>query len=67
MAAMCEEDDEHSSSSLEAPVLPWDRFKRWITCFCVVTFDIEVGQAMEVRGFRVNVKSCVAFGTRVER
>jgi hypothetical protein len=31
-----------------AHVLPWDRFRRWIACFCVVTFDIEVGQAMEV-------------------
>ena len=32
----------------EGRILPWDRFKRWITCFCVVTFDIELGQAMEV-------------------
>lgn len=30
-------------------ILPWDRFNRWITCFCVVTFDLELGQAMEVR------------------
>ena len=29
-------------------ILPWDRFNRWITCFCVVTFDLELGQAMEV-------------------
>ena len=47
MAAMREEEDL-SSSSTEAYVLPWDHFRRWITCFCVVTFDIEVGQAMEV-------------------
>ena len=30
-------------------ILPWDRFNRWLTCFCVVTFDLELGQAMEVR------------------
>ena len=29
-------------------VLPWDRFSHWITCFCVVTFDLELGQVIEV-------------------
>jgi hypothetical protein len=29
-------------------VLPWDRFSNWIHCACVVTFDLELGQAMEV-------------------
>ncbi|XP_054707021.1 protein DENND6B-like [Uloborus diversus] len=29
-------------------VLPWDRFSRWIYCICVVTFDLELGQAMEM-------------------
>lgn len=33
-------------------VLPWDRFNRWMTCFCVVTFDLELGQAMEVWSLR---------------
>jgi hypothetical protein len=22
----------------------WDRFAEWIHCFCVVTFDLELGQ-----------------------
>lgn len=26
----------------------WDRFSEWIHCICVVTFDLELGQAMEV-------------------
>lgn len=52
MAAIGEGDDDFPSPSLEGPILPWDRFKRWITCFCVVTFDIEVGQAIEVRTLR---------------
>lgn len=29
-------------------VLPWDRFCRWIHCICVVTFDLELGQALEI-------------------
>ena len=28
--------------------LPWDRFQNWLHCVCVVTFDLELGQAMEV-------------------
>ena len=28
--------------------LPWDLFKNWLYCICVVTFDLELGQAMEV-------------------
>ncbi|VDN55859.1 unnamed protein product [Dracunculus medinensis] len=27
---------------------PWERFSRWIHCICVVTFDLELGQAIEV-------------------
>lgn len=26
----------------------WKRFSEWIHCICVVTFDLELGQAMEV-------------------
>jgi len=29
-------------------LLPWDRFQNWMHCVCVVTFDLELGQAMEV-------------------
>ena len=34
--------------SLASTVLPWDRFSNWLYCACVVTFDLELGQAMEV-------------------
>uniref|UniRef100_A0A6I8NGA0 DENN domain containing 6B n=1 Tax=Ornithorhynchus anatinus TaxID=9258 RepID=A0A6I8NGA0_ORNAN len=30
------------------PSLPWARFSSWLECVCVVTFDLELGQAMEV-------------------
>lgn len=28
---------------------PWFRFSSWLECVCVVTFDLELGQAIEVR------------------
>ncbi|XP_052780555.1 protein DENND6A-like isoform X2 [Mya arenaria] len=37
------EDSQKSPS-----VLPWDRFSNWLHCACVVTFDLELGQAMEI-------------------
>ncbi|KAK3103615.1 hypothetical protein FSP39_020536 [Pinctada imbricata] len=33
---------------LATTVLPWDRFSNWLYCACVVTFDLELGQAMEL-------------------
>ena len=41
-------DEMYLQGEFEGPILPWDRFRRWVTCFCVVTFDIELGQALEV-------------------
>ena len=36
--------------SLRSPtILPWDRLSNWLHCVCVVTFDLELGQAMEVK------------------
>ncbi|XP_041347796.1 protein DENND6A-like [Gigantopelta aegis] len=29
-------------------LLPWDLFSNWLHCACVVTFDLELGQAMEL-------------------
>jgi hypothetical protein len=29
-------------------ILPWDRFQQWIYCIAIVTFDIELGQSIEV-------------------
>lgn len=26
----------------------WARFSSWLECVCVVTFDLELGQAIEV-------------------
>ncbi|GIY16358.1 protein DENND6B [Caerostris darwini] len=36
------------SNAHNVSVLPWDRFSRWVYCICVVTFDLELGQAMEM-------------------
>lgn len=27
----------------------WERFNNWVHCICIVTFDLELGQAIEVR------------------
>ncbi|VDN35582.1 unnamed protein product [Gongylonema pulchrum] len=35
-----------SGDALDTP--PWENFGRWIYCICVVTFDLEVGQSIEV-------------------
>ena len=26
----------------------WERFTNWVHCICIVTFDLELGQAIEV-------------------
>ncbi|KAJ8387350.1 hypothetical protein AAFF_G00157270 [Aldrovandia affinis] len=31
-----------------ATPLPWARFSSWLECVCVVTFDLELGQAIEL-------------------
>lgn len=43
-----EGEDSSPSPSLPPPVLPWDRFSAWLHCVCVVGFDLELGQAVEV-------------------
>ncbi|XP_066110827.1 protein DENND6B isoform X3 [Saccopteryx bilineata] len=35
------------SSGARAPATPWARFSAWLECVCVVTFDLELGQALE--------------------
>ncbi|XP_028609558.1 protein DENND6B isoform X1 [Grammomys surdaster] len=30
------------------PEIPWARFSAWLECVCVVTFDLELGQALEL-------------------
>ena len=31
--------------------LPWDFFNCWMKCFCIVTFDLELGQVIEVNNY----------------
>ena len=33
--------------ALGEPLLPWDRLAAWVHSICVVTFDLELGQAIE--------------------
>lgn len=41
-----EVDDDEESHPMA--ILPWDRFSNWVHCICIVTFDLELGQALEV-------------------
>lgn len=41
--------DSFSNEENNLDVLPWDRLAEWIHCFCVVTFDLEIGQMIEVQ------------------
>lgn len=41
----------------------WSRFSSWLECACVVTFDLELGQAIEVRC--VSLASLASFITRI--
>lgn len=34
--------------SLNGTLPPWERLSDWVHCFCVVTFDLEIGQMIEV-------------------
>ena len=52
-----DEEDKHSpyekmgfdDGATSPTLLPWDKFQNWIHCVCIVTFDLEIGQAMEVK------------------
>ncbi|XP_032122103.1 protein DENND6B isoform X5 [Sapajus apella] len=37
-----------SSCRAARPPAPWARFSAWLECVCVVTFDLELGQALEL-------------------
>uniref|UniRef100_A0A667ZSL5 DENN/MADD domain containing 6B n=1 Tax=Myripristis murdjan TaxID=586833 RepID=A0A667ZSL5_9TELE len=34
---------------------PWARFSSWLECVCVVTFDLELGQAIEVWQLKTSI------------
>ena len=38
----------YDSNNKRRTSLPWDLFQNWVYCICIVTFDLELGQAMEV-------------------
>ena len=43
-------DSADTSLTFGSSVLPsWDAFSHWLCAVCVVTFDLELGQALEVR------------------
>lgn len=39
--------DSTSTTNIDSDTINWQRFHEWLHCICVVTFDLEIGQAME--------------------
>ncbi|TPX46522.1 hypothetical protein SeMB42_g03146 [Synchytrium endobioticum] len=48
----------YSSADDALNALSLKSFRRWILCFCVVNFDLELGQAMELIYPPVNLSEC---------
>ena len=42
------DNSQRSLKEADLMVLPWDRFSYWLKAILVVTFDIEMGQSLEV-------------------
>ena len=41
--------DESKAVKRDNDATSYQRMSEWIHCFCVITFDLEMGQSMEVR------------------
>ena len=37
-----------STGTGDSATRSWEKFSHWVCCVCVVTFDLELGQAIEV-------------------
>ncbi|EFO24357.2 hypothetical protein LOAG_04129 [Loa loa] len=56
--------DRNGIEAFDTP--PWEKFGRWVYCICVVTFDLELGQSIEVvypgdAQLTVNEKSSICY------
>ena len=52
------EDGSATLPVTSSPKKNWDKLSRWIACVCVVTFDLELGQAIEVRLLAESLELC---------
>ncbi|XP_052862590.1 heat shock 70 kDa protein [Anopheles cruzii] len=41
-------DESRKGPTSDDRIGTWDRFSEWLHCVCIVTFDLELGQAMEL-------------------
>lgn len=42
------EPDNANIAKGEVAYAKWEHLKNWLHCICIVTFDLELGQAIEV-------------------
>lgn len=40
---------DNTNAKEEVMYEKWECFNNWVHCICIVTFDLELGQAIEVR------------------
>ncbi len=40
--------EEGASGLTDQATRTWEKFSHWVCCMCIVTFDLELGQALEV-------------------
>ena len=62
VAGATPEDDEEDEGRSRG-LLRWDGFSAWLHCVCVVGFDLELGQALEVRGPRAGAGAAAEGGS----
>lgn len=53
----------NDSSLNDTSLLPWDRLADWIHCICVVTFDLEIGQMIEVLHLSLHLPFSLSLST----
>ena len=47
-------EEQSTTSDDRNSIKKWECLKNWIHCICVVAFDLELGQAIEVFNFHIN-------------
>lgn len=56
-----EEEEEEVRAKGGSHVEVFSQLSHWIACFCVVTFDLELGQAIEVYKIHIRTSSFFPF------
>ena len=61
LSSLSEEEEEEVRAKGGSHVEVFSQLSHWIACFCVVTFDLELGQAIEVYKIHIRTSSFFPF------